>query len=203
MPLTSTTPRPMSEVLAELRRPGADGSGVYLLFFRAAEGLLIRTLYSELESHALCRVGDYSLMYVGSTQNSLARRIWHHFKCDSRASSLRTTVASIVGADLDLTACRIGRSQRCHFGDSEKRLSAWMVENAKVAYFKCERPLFLEASLIHLFAPPFNISRRRGHGYAKHLMSLRGAFGPRARFPHLPAGVVLRRNLKKIRDRNS
>ena len=166
-----------------INRLEQDDGGVYLVFFRSGQSLLQMTDFYSLRPAPLLTVDGAPLCYVGSS-DSVRRRMRCHMYGDSRKSNLRVTVASILADDLSLTGWATGRARACHFGAAgEDALTKWFKENAIVRFLETPDFVQLEANLIKVLRPPFNIAGLRSDEYARHMMSLRQRFGFSAGLP--------------------
>lgn len=78
----------------------------------------------------------WRLCYIGLGSSLYQRLIEKHFEGTASDSSLRLTLGSLLVKDLNLHLIKTpGGSYK--FSD-EKKLSDWIIKNARVAYFTCE-----------------------------------------------------------------
>jgi hypothetical protein len=119
------------------------------------------------------RMNDCDLLYVGATTRGLRRRVKEHLRGDGRVSSLRCTVGTLLASKLDLRGCWQPRQLHFPFGPGEDHLSRWLCENTLFSIQPMTNPLSAEKALIERLSTPFNITARRTHPYAKHLMEFK------------------------------
>ncbi|MDH6223507.1 GIY-YIG nuclease family protein [Streptomyces sp. MJP52] len=132
------------------------------------------------------------LLYVGmaprfmatrtSTQN-LRTRVRYHCRGNAEGSTLRLSLGCLLGLELR----RVGSGKRMTFGrEGEARLSAWMVDNARVCWVEHEEPTALESQLISQLDLPLNIDQNSHNGFHGRLKGIRAEARARAR--ELPIG---------------
>ena len=155
-----------------------ETAGVYLAYFRHEAGLLAATQQVHHSNDLPTKLGEFDLLYLGASEDSIRGRILKHLKGDLRRSSLRRTVGVLLREQLSLSLCEANRAN-FHFGDGEVRLSRWLAENSAFAFIETEDAFRFEKFLIQKLGPPLNLSHRRRHPLAKILMKqswvLRGA----------------------------
>ncbi len=109
-----------------------------------------------------CLVKDgKTLLYVGkSSSSALQGRIKKHYEKTARRSTLRMSLGVLLYGQ-DSTPLRMMSKDDCdHFSllpDYEKKLSAWMNENAFVCWVATENSVSDEKIAIKEARPPFNI----------------------------------------------
>jgi hypothetical protein len=148
-----------------------ETAGVYLAYFRHEAGLLAATQQIHRSDDLPTKLGEFDLLYLGASEDSIRGRILKHLKGDSRRSSLRRTVGVLLREQLSLSLCEAKRAN-FHFGDGEVRLSRWLVENSAFAFIETEDAFRFEKFLIQKLGPPLNLSHRRRHPFARTIMQL-------------------------------
>lgn len=79
------------------------------------------------------------LLYVGispknpKSRQTLRSRIRYHFRGNAEGSTLRLTLGCLLEAKLGTVLRRVGSGKRKTFGEAERKLTAWMAENAWLA----------------------------------------------------------------------
>lgn len=146
--------------------------GLYAWYFDRAPSSLV-----PLEScHS---AGDLTLLYAGisparrgSTQN-LRKRLRQHFRGNTRASTLRTTLACLLWDELALEHQSVAsRSLRLE-AESESRLSRWMDEHGRVVWMTTPEPWIEEPLLIRTVSLPLNLRGNEDHPFYSRLRALR------------------------------
>ena len=175
---SNTIAVPAGSLLANLGLV-AEKPGLYFVFFRNGIELLTRTDYFALSSDVPLRTDAGHLLYIGATTQGLRTRIKQHLKGDGRVSSLRRTVGVMLADELQLRV-HLGR-MNFHFGEGEERLTRWLCDNTLISVHPTKNPMGAEKFLIGTLSTPLNITARRTHPYAKHLMNLKALCKKRAR----------------------
>jgi hypothetical protein len=132
----------------------------------------------------LCAEGAV-LLYVGISpkrptssggtvsRQTLRSRIKNHFRGNAAGSTLRLTLGCLLETELGLRLRRVGRGDRCTFGEGEQKLSSWMEKNALVTWLPVADPWRLEGQLIASVSLPLNLDQNRNHAFHEHLSALR------------------------------
>jgi len=126
-----------------------------------------------------CYVRDgFALLYLGispssitSNANLLKRIRNQHMNGNASGSTLRFTLASILGSRLNVSL--IEKSSRIFLGDNEKILNKWLDENARVSFVECEQPWLYESTLIQNLDLPLNLEHNTQHPFYGTLKKLR------------------------------
>ena len=120
-----------------------------------------------------------ALLYVGrapdseKSSQSLRTRIKNHY-APRRASTLRRSLGVLLESSLKLELRRLGgRGRKFDYGDTEESLSAWMADNAFVAWVEHPRPWEIEPGLIAALDLPLNMKGNEGHAFYPRLKELR------------------------------
>jgi hypothetical protein len=159
---------PAAELLLNLNLV-PESAGVYLAYFRHEAGLLAATQKFYHSDDLPTKLGEFDLLYLGASEESIRGRILKHLKGNSRMSSLRRTVGVLLREQLSLSLCEADRTN-FHFGDGEARLSRWIAENSAFAFIETHDAFRLEKFLIQMLGPPLNLSHRRRHPLARTIM---------------------------------
>jgi hypothetical protein len=129
----------------------------------------------------------WHLLYIGiaPSRPTLARRpstlinrLKTHCRGPIASSTLRRTLVCLLGDRLKLDVKRRPSGKFWMGPEDERRLTKWMDQNARVAWFCCDRPWQLEAALIGQGSPrlPLNIRGSRDP-FAAVLKRLRAEVG--------------------------
>jgi len=165
--------------------PAPRQPGVYAWYFRRAPP---RVPTRECHRH-----GDLILLYTGisprqppangarPSKQSLLQRLRYHFRGNAEGSTLRLTLGCLLSDELRIELRRVGSGERMTFGLGEAKLTAWMAENALVAWVVCPEPWKLEEHLIRTVALPLNLDQNRQHPFHTDLSGLRSACKAKAR----------------------
>jgi hypothetical protein len=180
-----------SEVL-ERPCPTPRGPGLYVWYFRR---LPPRVPAANCHTH-----NGLILLYTGisprqppvsgapASKQSLLTRVRYHFRGNAEGSTLRLTLGCLLAEELGIELCRVGSGRRMTFGgDGEAKLSAWLGENAFVAWLVHPEPWKLEEHLISTLSFPLNLDQNRAHAFHRELTQVRIEAKARAR--SLPVAV--------------
>jgi hypothetical protein len=131
------------------------------------------------------RARGMTLLYVGTSERPLRKRLREHVGDDTSRSTLRRSIGCLLSEQLQIefVVKRQSRGTRCHFGFDalgEIALSNWMEENACVSWVEHSEPLHLEDHLIKSLIIPMNI-KGNSHPFAGVLHSRRVALFDKAR----------------------
>lgn len=118
-------------------------------------------------------MGEFHLLYIGispsappsngklPSKQSLYDRIRHHMQGNAEGSTLRLSLGCILSEQLGIQLRRVGSGKRFTFAAGEPRLSAWLEENARVAWLPCAEPWTMEARLISTLHLPLNLEQNK------------------------------------------
>ena len=107
------------------------------------------------------RLGRRRVLYIGTTDDSLRRRVKCHLSNDTGRSTFRMSLGALLAEELGLLARPIpGESYFCFQPPSEAVLSAWIGAHVSVAVKPAREARAKELALIHTQQPPLNISGR-------------------------------------------
>ena len=134
-----------------------------------------------------CRHRDrLTLLYGGISPNrpptngrppsrqTLRTRIRYHYHGNAEGSTLRKTLGVLLADELGIELRMTGSGKRLTFcPDGEKKLSAWMAENALVAWFPRSEPWLLEDQIIATVDLPLNIQGNANNPFYAELRRLR------------------------------
>jgi hypothetical protein len=135
--------------------PVPKARGVYAWYFRN-----LGALVPPVDCHV---VGDFHLLYIGispsappsngklPSKQSLYYRIRYHMQGNAEGSTLRLSLGCILSEQLGIQLRRVGSGKRFTFATGEQRLSEWLEQNARVAWFSCAEPWITETRLISTF----------------------------------------------------
>lgn len=125
----------------------------------------------------------YTLLYVGiapslvkgsPSKQTLRKRIRTHYKGNIYGSTLRRSLASLLGEKLSLTFYRSGKRNRLRLKDNgEARLSRWMQENAFVTWSYISNPWEYERKVIERLDLPLNLRHNQNHPFYETLSKKR------------------------------
>jgi hypothetical protein len=150
-------------------------AGVYAWYFREVP--------AGVPTAGCLTFGGLTLLYVGispkapprngkpPSSQTLYDRIRYHYTGNAAGSTLRLTLGCLLpGVELR----RVGRSgDRLHFADDERRVSAWMEQNALVTWVATPEPWKLEEELIQAVSLPLNLDQNRNHPFHAALSATR------------------------------
>ena len=148
-------------------------AGVYAWYFREVPDTV--PTGGCLQAHGL------ALLYVGiaprhpptsgahPSGQTLRHRLRNHYRGNAAGSTLRLTLGVLLGLELR----RVGSGKRMTFAAHEQDLSAWMAENAWVAWIEHAEPWALEARLLREISLPLNLDQNHHHPFHATLTVLR------------------------------
>ena len=165
--------------------PVPRSPGVYAWCFQGLES--VPSAAYSLKAHG------FRLLYIGispsapprngkaPSSQSLQHRIRYHFSGNAEGSTLRLTLGCLLANELGIDLRRVGSGKRMTFSTGESRLSEWMEENARVAWFLSEEPWKLEEELISTLDLPLNLAQNSRHGFHPELTRIRREAKAKAR----------------------
>jgi hypothetical protein len=107
------------------------------------------------------RLGQRCVLYIGSTDDSLRRRVKCHLSNDTGRSTFRMSLGALLADELGLVARPVpGASYFCFEPGSEAVLSAWIGAHVSVAVKPAREARAKEPGLIRAQQPPLNIAGR-------------------------------------------
>jgi hypothetical protein len=115
----------------------------------------------------------------GSSQ-TLRHSIRCHFRGNAEGSTLRLTLGCLLAEHLGIELRRVGSGKRMTFAAGEAKLSAWMADNALVAWLEHAEPWVLEEQLIRSVSLPLNLDQNGHHAFHAALSAMRAAAKTRA-----------------------
>lgn len=128
----------------------------------------------------------WSLLYVGIAPSGAARtsgkrtlrdRLKNHCRGPIRTSTLRRTVAALMGRDLELRIVRDPNGKLVMSGDDEVKLSRWLGEHARLSWLVHDEPWTVETQLIRSGPRlPLNVSQS-SDSFRPQLTALRAQLG--------------------------
>jgi len=157
--------------------------GVYAWYFRQVpNGVPIQGCHT---------IGARTLLYIGISPcrppkmgskrpQSLRKRVRYHARGNAEGSTLRLSLGCLLARKLRIELRRVGSGDRMTFTNGERTLSAWMAENAFVAWSSFHAPWEVEEALISAICLPLNIDQNT-HPFAVRLSAIRCAAKARAR----------------------
>jgi len=149
--------------------------GLYGWFFRGLPGVPLEGT-AELDGLRLLYVGISPRKPSAAGRTSaytLYNRLSNHFRGNAEGSTLRLTLGCLLTDELKIELRRVRSGKTRTFGpDGEARLSAWIRNNAFVAWRTHEQPWDLEKNLIENCSLPLNLQGNR-HPFRKQLSQLR------------------------------
>lgn len=160
-----------------LECPVPRTAGVYAWFFRVVPpGVPAEDCHRALGA---------TLLYAGisprqpaalsgaPSRQTLRSRIRNHYRGNAAGSTLRLTLGCLLEREIGVLLQRVGRGDRCTFGEGEARLSEWMARNALVAWLPTAEPWRLEELLIGSVSLPLNLQHNERHPFHAQLSALR------------------------------
>lgn len=182
--------------------PLPDRPGVYMISINNPGELASAFRSLGVGTVPLLQRGGAPVIYVGSTAESLQRRIGYHLHGDSRKSTFRMSLGALLQPTLGLQAEGTpGRTYFC-FGDGEAALTHWIKAHSTIAFRPSTDPIELEKCLIGRHEPALNIAHRRQSKSAARLMELRAALGlrrVRRGPPETPQAAPIERRAQMLR----
>jgi hypothetical protein len=163
--------------------PVPQEAGVYAWYFREVpDGVPIEGCHT---------VGDHTLLYIGISpcrppkmgsmrSQSIRKRVRYHARGNAEGSTLRLSLGCLLARELGIELRRVGSGDRMTFTSGERKLSAWMAENAVVGWTGFRVPWEVEKALISAICLPLNIDQNT-HPFAADLSAIRRAAKARAR----------------------
>ena len=150
--------------------PVPPKSGFYAWFFKNI---------SETIPVENCFVRDgFTLLYLGispsseaSSANLLKRIRSQHLNGNAAGSTLRFSLASILGDSMNMPLIKKG--SRVFLGENEAKLNKWLDENARVTFVECEKPWLYESSLIKQLDLPINLEHNKQHSFYTTMKKIR------------------------------
>jgi hypothetical protein len=104
----------------------------------------------------------------------LFNRIRYHYAGNAQGSTLRLSLGCLLAKEIGTSLKKVGSGKRLTFGaEAERALSAWMQENAFVAWTVHPSPWLLERDLIGHLSLPLNIKLNKGHPFQPTLLGIR------------------------------
>jgi hypothetical protein len=158
--------------------PVPKAPGVYAWYFRGIpDGVM---------TDGCIRFDSCCLLYVGiaptepprngrePSRQRLFDRIRYHYAGNAQGSTLRLSLGCLLAEKLGTSLRAVGSGRRLTFGvEAERALSAWMRENAFVAWTVHPRPWTLERELIGRLCLPLNIQGNARHPFQATLRGIR------------------------------
>jgi hypothetical protein len=172
--------------------PVPAGPGVYGWYFKE--------LPYPIDTRGCVVLGDLTLLYVGispkapprdgrgGSRQTLQSRIRYHYRGNADGSTLRLTLGCLLGDRLGLQLRRVGSGRRLTFTDGEQALSAWMADNAYVAWVETPQPWAAERELIAAVDLPLNLDQNRRNAFHADLTWRRARARAAARLLPVVAG---------------
>lgn len=150
-----------------------EESGVYAFVLDDPTALDAALERSGLVLDSLC-LGSRPIIYLGSSNDSIRRRVGCHLSDDTRRSTLRMSLGALMAEELQLEARAIpGRPYFCFEPASEAVLSAWINRFVSVAVRPTASATIEERRMIVDRDPLLNINGRRQSPSAWTLLMLR------------------------------
>jgi hypothetical protein len=149
--------------------PVPAGPGVYGWYFKE--------LPYPIDTRGCVVRGDLTLLYAGispkapprdgraGSRRTLRSRICYHYRGNAEGSTLRLTLGCLLDQRLGLQLRRVGSGTRLTFADGEQALSAWMADNAYVAWLETPAPWAAERELIAAVDLPLNLDQNRRNAF--------------------------------------
>jgi hypothetical protein len=152
---------------------------VYAWHFRQVPG--------SVPIHGCHTIGEHTLLYIGispcrppkagsTRRKSLRRRVRYHACGNAEGSTLRLSLGCLSAHELGIELRRVGSGDRTSFTIGERKLSAWMAENARVA----DEVSGSQGAPISAIRPLVNIDQST-HPFTARLSAIRCAAKARAR----------------------
>jgi hypothetical protein len=121
--------------------PVPKSPGVYAWYFRNLDNLV--------PSQAGISIGEFRLHYIGispsappsngrlPSKQSHRHRLRYHMRGNAEGSTLRLSLGCLLSKQLGIQLRRVGSGKRMTFAAGEQRISEWLEDNARVAWFPC------------------------------------------------------------------
>lgn len=176
--LTSTPPAPASTLV----RPDLPAAGGLYAWWLPPD--VLPDLQRDAAQATSIRQ-DLALLYVGIS-GDLQQRLWgNHLNGNTGGSTLRRTLASLLGSTLHLVTARSPCSDRVVLTKpSEALVTAWIKANLSLTWATHPAPKEVEGEVIRRMRPPCNLDHNSGHPNYAAMSSARAAW--RASAPPLP-----------------
>lgn len=113
------------------------------------------------------------ILYVGCARTNLRQRIWNHVRGDSRVSSFRGSLGSLLASELRLSPHDHPSTPAISFGAGERALSRWLDRNVTVAFRCCANPALVERELIRRATPLLNLEHQICAPIARTISAIR------------------------------
>jgi hypothetical protein len=158
---------------------------VYAWYFRKLEGIV--------PSVDCLACSEFRLLYIGispsappsngkfPSKQSLHHRLRYHMRGNAEGSTLRLSLGCILAEQLGIQLRRVGSGNRLTFAAGEQRISEWLEDNARVAWFPCAEQWTVEEHLISTLYLPLNLDQNSRCGFHPVLSQLRQDAKRRAR----------------------
>ena len=154
--LTSAPPRPAS-TLVRADLPAASGLYAWWL----PPDVLPALQRDEAEARSVRK--DMLLLYVGISSD-LRQRLWqNHINGNTRGSTLRRTLASLVGPSDLVTTGASSSEMLLWTAESEMALTRWIRAHLSLTWAVHPMPKAVEADVIARMKPPCNLDHNSGH----------------------------------------
>ena len=150
--------------------------GVYAIGVATRVRFLQGAGYYAFDKRTPIEVGGFELVYVGATGGRLCDRVRAHLTGSSRGSSWRQSLGALLATELNLDPETFGRGPNFGFGQSESRLTDWLLENTAVLATPHPEPFRVEAELLATEVFPLNLSGRRRHRFSRYVSSLKQVY---------------------------
>ena len=152
------------------------GRGVYGIAFAGEQQFLEQSGYYDFDRRQPISFEGYELLYVGATGGSLRERLRCHLVGNTRGSSFRQTTGALLAERLNLDPENSGHGPNFGFGESEGRLTEWLLNHTAVTYIEDAQPFALEAELLSCIALPLNLTGRRRHKFSRYVGALKQVY---------------------------
>lgn len=151
--------------------PAPRGPGIYSWF--------LEQVPPEVPQEGCVRHGSATLLYLGvapsrpDSRSNVRKRLRSHLRGNASGSTLRLSLGCLLAEDLRIQLRRVGRTQRLTFSEGESRLSAWLDENALIAWVEIAAPWRFEKELIGAVSLPLNLDLNQAHPFHERLHAVR------------------------------
>ena len=156
--------------------PVPDEPGIYAWYFEQIPPDVPVGMCHTLHGRTMLYVGISPSGRNGGenkSEQSLLTRIRTHFSGNADSSTLRLSLGCLLAEQLSISLRPKGRGGRLTFGAGEDVLSAWMAENAFVAWCPVEKPWEVEEQMIQRLDLPLNLQGNRDHSFYPILRAIR------------------------------